>query len=148
MGKRLVIACLLLVLAAAPAALASARRRHPSADQTPTATPIKHLVVVFQENVSFDHYFGTYPHALNPPGEPRFVAAPGTPSVNGYTEALLTHNPNSVNPARLEPTAGNKCGSNHSYLAEQKAFDGGLMDRFVEETGSTAPGCDGTKGMD
>ena len=29
----------------------------------PTATPIKHLVVIFQENVSFDHYFGTYPNA-------------------------------------------------------------------------------------
>ena len=29
------------------------------------ATPIKHLVVIFQENVSFDHYFGTYPHAAN-----------------------------------------------------------------------------------
>ena len=28
-----------------------------------TATPIKHLVVIFQENVSFDHYFGTYPVA-------------------------------------------------------------------------------------
>jgi phospholipase C len=26
-----------------------------------TATPIQHLVVIFQENVSFDHYFGTYP---------------------------------------------------------------------------------------
>ena len=26
-----------------------------------TATPIKHLVVIFDENNSFDHYFGTYP---------------------------------------------------------------------------------------
>ncbi|HYU74337.1 MAG TPA: hypothetical protein VEL31_16835, partial [Ktedonobacteraceae bacterium] len=26
-----------------------------------TATPVKHLVVIFQENVSFDHYFATYP---------------------------------------------------------------------------------------
>ena len=26
-----------------------------------TRTPIKHVVVIFQENVSFDHYFGTYP---------------------------------------------------------------------------------------
>lgn len=34
-------------------------------DHTPTATPIKHVVVIFQENVSFDHYFGTYPNALN-----------------------------------------------------------------------------------
>ena len=27
----------------------------------PTATPIKHVVVIFDENVSFDHYFATYP---------------------------------------------------------------------------------------
>ena len=42
-----------------------------------TTTPIKHLVVIFQENVSFDHYFGAYPQAANPPGEPRFDAAAG-----------------------------------------------------------------------
>ena len=42
----------------------------------PTTTPIKHVVVIFDENVSFDHYFGTYPTALNPPGEPAFHAAP------------------------------------------------------------------------
>ena len=44
-----------------------------------TATPIEHLVVIFQENVSFDHYFGTYPNATNPPGEPKFVPLFGTP---------------------------------------------------------------------
>src|SRR5215475_13297733 len=59
------------------------RRRTPSTD---TVTPVKHLVVLFQENVPFDHYFGTYPHAANPPGEPRFEPAPGTPTVNGYNE--------------------------------------------------------------
>ena len=31
---------------------------------------------------------------------------------------------------------------NHDYSAEQKAYHGGLMDKFVEFTGSTAPGCD------
>ena len=31
-----------------------------------TSTPIKHLVVIFQENVSFDHYFGTYPDRHEP----------------------------------------------------------------------------------
>ncbi len=46
-------------------------------------TPIRHVVVIFQQNVSFDHYFATYPTALNPPGEPRFEARPGTPTVNG-----------------------------------------------------------------
>jgi phospholipase C len=66
-------------------------------DQPPTTTPIKHVVVVFQENVPFDHYFGTYPHALNLPGEPHFTARPGTPSVNGLTDTLLNFNPNSAN---------------------------------------------------
>ena len=32
------------------------------------ATPIKHLVVLFDENESFDHYFGTYPFATNADG--------------------------------------------------------------------------------
>ena len=35
----------------------------------PTATPIKHVVVIFNENRSFDHYFATYPTATNPPGD-------------------------------------------------------------------------------
>ncbi|HKI96645.1 MAG TPA: alkaline phosphatase family protein, partial [Gemmatimonadales bacterium] len=69
-----------------------------SADAFPTATPIKHLVVIYGENVSFDHYFGTYPKATNPPGEPAFTAKPGTPSVNGLTEKLLTDNPNLHDP--------------------------------------------------
>src|SRR5215472_5091786 len=63
-----------------------------------TDSPIRHVVVIFQENISFDHYFGTYPSALNPPGEPGFHAKRGTPTVNGYTAALLTNNPN-LNPA-------------------------------------------------
>ena len=58
-----------------------------------TATPIKHLVIIFQENISFDHYFGTYPNAQNLKGENPFYAAPDTPGVNGYSPALLTHNP-------------------------------------------------------
>src|ERR1019366_10591609 len=66
----------------------------------PTATPIKHVVVLFDENVSFDHYFGTYPQAANTDGSP-FHAAKGTSTVNGLTAALLTANPNSFNPQRL-----------------------------------------------
>ena len=42
-----------------------------AASATPPAarTPIQHVVVIFQENESFDHYFGTYPVASNPAGE-------------------------------------------------------------------------------
>jgi phospholipase C len=64
-----------------------------AAAEAKTATPIKHVVVLFDENISFDHYFGTYPHAANTDGTP-FTATPGTPGVNGLTPELLTHNPN------------------------------------------------------
>src|SRR5436190_732738 len=59
----------------------------PSARAEKTASPIKHLVVIFQENVSFNHYFGTYPRADNPAGEPQFRAAPDTPSVWAHQRA-------------------------------------------------------------
>ncbi|MGH2831267.1 MAG: phospholipase C [Solirubrobacteraceae bacterium] len=99
------------------------------------STPIKHLVVLFQENVSFDHYFGTYPNAVNPVGEPQLHAAAGTPSVNGLGAELLTDNPNLSNPQRLDRSQAHTCDQDHGYTAEQEAFDHGLMDRFVQDTG-------------
>src|SRR5579859_935108 len=105
----------------------------PSRDNGPkTATPIKHVVVIFQENVSFDHYFGTYPNATNPAGEPRFTARPGTPSVNGLTPALLTNNPNLDNPTLLSRSQAITCDQDHAYTDEQKAYDHGLVDQFVQ----------------
>jgi phospholipase C len=89
---------------------------------TPSTTPIKHLVVIFDENESFDHYFGTYPNAANVAGEPRFDAAPGTPAVNGLNQTLLTANPNSANPQRLDRSQAVTCSQNHGYGAEQAAF--------------------------
>jgi phospholipase C len=119
---------------------------------SPTATPIKHIVVIFQENVSFDHYFGTYPNALNLKGESPFHAAPGTPSVNGYGPALLTHNPNlnpankagATNPFRLNPSQASTADQDHDYTPEQQAFDGGVMDLFPEFTGAGGTAAGGT----
>jgi phospholipase C len=99
-----------------------------------TTTPIKHVVVIYDENISFDHYFGTYPNALNPPHEPAFNAAKGTPSVNGLSGGLLTNNPNSANPKRLDRSGAVTCDQNHAYGAEQQAADGGAMDKFVQFT--------------
>ena len=101
-----------------------------------TTTPIKHIVVIFQENVSFDHYFGTYPNAENPAGETAFKAKAKTPSVNGLTQGMLTLNPNSIKPFRLDPSQNYTCSQNHDYTPEQQAFDSGLMDRFPEFTAS------------
>jgi phospholipase C len=102
-----------------------------------TATPIKHLVVMFQENVSFDHYFGTYPNAANTDGHP-FHAVPGTPGVNGLTPELLTHNPNENQPQRLTYQQPLTCDQDHDYTPEQQAMDGGLMDKFVQYTQVTS----------
>ncbi|BCJ35207.1 phospholipase C [Actinocatenispora thailandica] len=98
-----------------------------------TATPIKHVVVIFGENISFDHYFGTYPHAANTDGTP-FHAARHTPSVDGLSHDLLTDNPNQYDPKRLTPSQAMTCDQNHGYGAEQKAYDGGKADKFVEYT--------------
>jgi phospholipase C len=128
-------------------------------DAVPTATPIKHLVVIFGENRSFDHYFGTYPVAQNPPGEPVFTAAPSTPAVQGLTPALLTQNPNAlnplngvnaVNPFRLDRTQANTEGQNHSYTPEQLAYDNGASDLFPAYTGNntvSSTGAFGTHGL-
>jgi phospholipase C len=111
----------------------TAENRHPGSE---TAYPIKNLVVIFQENISFDHYFATYPVAENPPGEPRFVPKPGTPTVNGLTRDLITRNQNSLRPKRLDRSHAATQDQNHEYAAEQQAMDHGLMDKFVEFTGT------------
>jgi phospholipase C len=148
-----------------PCARSDGRRRNggdltagASGRRDATATPIKHLIIIFQENNSFDHYFGTYPNAANTDGQ-QFDAAPGTPAVDGLTPAtstslpaalrhnadLTTTNPNSSLPTRLDSSAngpggnGNgvlTCDQNHNYMDEQQAFDGGAMDRFVESVGT------------
>ena len=93
-------------------------------------TPIRHLVVIFQENHSFDAYFATYPVAASPAGQPAFRARPGTPSVNGLTPTLIERNPNTSKPFRIDRTQAYTCDQDHEYTAEQRARNGGLMDRF------------------
>jgi phospholipase C len=114
-------------------------------DTNRTATPIKHLVVIFDENNSFDHYFGTYPYAANTDGTP-FYAKPGTPRVDGlYTKItktgpvgpLLTANPNEYNPQRLTPAEALTCDQNHDYTPEQQAENNGKMNEFVQFTESS-----------
>ncbi len=135
-GRRILVGLLVVGLAAATFGLASAFGNSPApgGNEGPSTTPIKHVVVFFQENESFDHYFGTYPNAVNPPNEPSFVAKPGTPTVNGLGKALLTANPNLYNPRRLDRGEALTCSQNHAYTPEQEAFDHGLMDGFVQHT--------------
>ncbi|WP_217631225.1 phospholipase C [Modestobacter sp. DSM 44400] len=123
--------------------LAGAASARPSTHAT--ATPIEHLVVIYQENVSFDHYFGTYPRAANTDGT-LFQAAPDTPTVNGLLGTLLTANPNKTQPQRLAHDEALTCDQDHDYTAEQRAADHGAMDRFVEYTNRESDGQPLTRG--
>jgi phospholipase C len=130
-------------------------------DEARTATPIKHLVIIFNENRSLDHYFATYPHATNPPGEPVFKAARNTPAVNNLAANpyLLNNNGNFINkangtdaanPFRLDRSQANTASQGHSYTPEQQAYDNGAADLFPKFTGKgTAGGAGafGTKGQ-
>jgi phospholipase C len=113
------------------------------ASERATASPIRHVVVIFQENVSFDHYFATYPRAENPPGEPPFHAKAGTPTVNGLDGALLLANPSSSPPFRFDRSQAATCDQDHDYGDEQKAFHAGLMDLFPEILGNPDGSKDG-----
>jgi phospholipase C len=136
------------------------------AEDVATRTPIKHLVVIFQENVSFDHYFATYPNATNPAGEPKFTALPNTPGLPGNDKVdtleaanLLVNNPNKTNPRngadaadpfRLDRSQAATADQGHGYTAEQAAYDNGAMDLFPANTGKGnmgGAGSFGTKGL-
>ena len=126
--------------------------------------PIKHVVVIFQENASFDHYFGTYPDALNSDGT-NFAAKLHTPTVNGLTDGnsqffertavgLHNFNPNMpvgtptglnpngfANPFRMNRDQIVTCSNNHDYNGEQLASDSGLMDKFPQQNFKDGAGC-------
>ena len=106
-----------------------------------TKTPIKHLVVIYDENISFDHYFGTYPNAANPPGEPAFEARPHTPAINGLTSTLLNANPDAVAPFRLDRSEAVTCDNDNHYTDEQKAYNGGLINQVSELLSGTGTDC-------
>jgi phospholipase C len=134
------------------AAAAAAGFSLPSLAQEPaTTTPIKHVIVIFQENVSFDHYFATYPLAANSTaGEPVFKAARDTPSVNGLLTGPVAppHNPTlnvagtgTVQPFRLGRNQATTCDEDHNYTDEQAAYHAGQMDLVVQKLSSAAANC-------
>jgi phospholipase C len=143
------------------ASIANDSERQSGFSKRPT---IKHVVIIFQENASFDHYFATYPDAKNTDGT-HFVARGNTPTVNGLTDgnsqfpervnvALHDFNPNSPvgEPSGLNPNGGANpfrmtrdqvvtCSNNHDYKGEQIATDSGFMDMFPQVNATNGAGC-------
>ena len=83
----------------------------------PATNPIKHIVVIMQENRSFDNYFGTYPGAN---GIPKNVCMPIDPDQldRGCVTPFLSTNPITEDMP-------------HSYSASIIAYDNAKMDGFM-----------------
>jgi phospholipase C len=117
-----------IIAIAATGALAEDRDGDRDDHGVRTATPIRHLVVIFQENISYDHYFGTYPNALNLPGETPFKAKRHTPPNNNLVTPLdvndrfqpldgpnlLTNDPNANPNAPVAPNNSRHNGTDAS----------------------------------
>jgi phospholipase C len=95
-------------------------------DGAATNSPIKHLVVIYQENRSFDNYFGTYPNA------PGFKALPGTPKAEGIPDGSynLDENGNKVAPFLFGKEELQTADVDHNFDDMMKATNGGKMDGF------------------
>jgi len=136
MKKRLVYFALFLLLLSAfnPFDRVAAQA---AALEPATRTPIKHLVVLVQENHSFDNYFGTYPGADGYPADAKMPVDPAKPQSGFVTPWHIGNYPIT--------------DLSHSSSTFKQQYDNGKMDGFVSalnqrnEDGRTAMGYyDGT----
>lgn len=79
-------------------------------------TPIGHLVVLMQENHTFDNYFGTFPGADGPPASTCVPRDPASPAAGCEV------------PVHLDSTRTQDL--DHGTPSAETAFDGGAMDGF------------------
>ncbi len=97
-----------------------------------THSPIKHTIILYQENISFDHYFGTYGHGSN-----------GIPagSALSYTNGTQTWGP--FAPTQLLGTTQSRtCDVDHSYTDMIRMVNHGAMDQFLSAFSPPAQGND------
>jgi len=90
---------------------------------------IKHIVIIMQENRSFDSYFGTYP------GAEGFPLEGGVPTVC---------NPDRKNGGCIKPYHDSQDangGGPHGEKASVADIDGGKMDGFVAQAEGASKGC-------
>jgi phospholipase C len=120
------------------------------AAEAQTTTPIKYVVVIFGENISFDHYFSAYPTALYPQGQPVGSSFPAgeiafkplatTPAVDGLQQApgsLPVVSASVIPPFRLDRSDAVTCDNDNAYKDEQTAYAHGLVSLFAQTTSGT-----------
>lgn len=110
------LTALLILQALGPVAFATAQALEPEAA---TATPIKHFVVIMQENHTFDNYFGTFPGAE---GIPPDVCMPLDPYDPNNTDC--------IKPFHIDPFFPMQ-DLDHSPSTFAGQYNDGKMDSFV-----------------
>jgi phospholipase C len=117
-----------LLLVVATLLCACVNRESPTGVASPTAVPtqlalarmnIKHIVIVMQENRSFDHYFGTFPGADGIPMQNGVARVCANDPITGQCIAPF-HDANDLN-----------YGGPHGMRSAVTDIDGGRMDGFV-----------------
>lgn len=83
----------------------------------PSTSPIKHIVVIMQENRSFDNYFGTYPGANGIPEGVCVSLSPDNPKIGCVKPFLSTRAVSADMP--------------HGYQSSIVAYDNGKMDGYM-----------------
>jgi len=88
---------------------------------------IEHIVILIQENRSFDHYFGTYPGVA---GYQDPNAIPGVFGQTGFPTPA-----SKLYPFHIDTTQGGDCTNDidHSWGPQHTYWDGGAMDKWVSE---------------
>jgi phospholipase C len=112
----------LLVLAVAAVAAGGLVVSRPAPSASPSGIhKIRHVIIVMQENRSFDEFFGTYP------------GADGIPRRNGHFTVCV---PDAVRHRCARPyhdRANKNYGGSHEFLDTIRDIDGGRMDGFIRE---------------
>jgi phospholipase C len=99
------------------------RRSQPVGTPSGSASSISKIVVVLQENHTFDNYFGSYPGADGTLG--KGIQLPAT--AGGLPSLSPTHSP-TLQPPEL----------NHNWASAHADYDAGKMDGFVYSEGSAS----------
>jgi phospholipase C len=99
-------------------------RKAGSCDGPCPSSKIDHLVVIIQENHSFDVYFGRYCTAAT-------GSAPTCTDGPGCCEAGPATDPSGAAPVVLDDAANGAFDPDHTQACELAEIDGGKMDRFV-----------------
>ena len=107
-----------------------------SPDLTLAREKIKHIVIIMQENRSFDSYFGTYP------------GAEGLPTQNGKFTVCVNDPKTGTCVYPFHDTADKNFGGPHGANSATADINGGKMDGFLAQAETAKARCEQTHGPD